>query len=64
MSKTIEIIITPTGQTNVQTQGFTGPACRQASKFLEEALGRQTTERLTPDFYQPAQTVAQNRQQA
>ena len=64
MKKTIEIIITPSGETTLQTTGLTGPACRQASKFLEEALGRQTTERLTPDFYQPVQTMAQNRQQA
>jgi Protein of unknown function (DUF2997) len=63
MKKTIEIIITPTGQTTVQTTGFTGPSCRDASKFIQEALGQQTNERLTSEFYQTAQARAQNRQQ-
>ena len=64
MKKTIEIIVAPTGETIVQTNGFTGPSCRDASKLLEQALGRQTSERLTPEFHQAAQTEAQNRQQA
>ena len=63
MKKTIEIIVTPTGETTVQTTGFTGPACRDASKFLEVALGRQAGERLTSEFYQTAQAETQNRQQ-
>ena len=62
--KRIEIIVAPTGETIVQTTGFTGPACRDASKFLEEALGRRAGERLTPEFHQAAQAETQNRQQA
>lgn len=62
--KKIEIVVTPTGQTTVQTTGFTGPSCRDASKFLEEALGNHAAERLTSEFYQAAQTMSQNRQQA
>ncbi|AMV20170.1 DUF2997 domain-containing protein [Planctomyces sp. SH-PL14] len=49
--KTIEITVTPNGQTQVETKGFEGSSCRQASEFLERALGRTTDERLTPDFY-------------
>jgi len=64
MKKTIEIIFAPTGETIVQTNGFTGPSCRDASKFLEEALGRQTGERLMPEYHQAVQIEAQNRQQA
>jgi len=52
VSKTIEIIVTPDGQTSVQTLGFSGPSCREASRFVEEALGRATDERLTSEFYQ------------
>jgi hypothetical protein len=37
MSKTIEIVVTPTGQTQVQTRGFVGSECRQASQFIEQA---------------------------
>ena len=62
MSRTIEIVIAPTGKATVQTTGFTGSSCRDASRFLEEALGRQTDERLTPEFHETAQTETQNRQ--
>ena len=49
--KTIEIIVAPNGQTSVQTKGFTGSECRQASEFIETALGRQSHEQLTGEFY-------------
>ena len=62
MSRTIEILVAPTGETTVQTKGFVGTSCRDASKFIQEALGQQTNERLTSEFYQTAQTRAQNRQ--
>ena len=52
--KTIEIVVSPTGQTRVETKGFTGAECRQASEFLEKALGQRTGERLTSEFYQQA----------
>ena len=35
----IEIVISPQGETRSQTKGFTGSSCRQASQFLEQALG-------------------------
>ena len=50
--KTIEIVIDKQGQTTVHTHGFSGPSCREASKFLEQALGATTAEQLTPEFYQ------------
>jgi hypothetical protein len=49
--KTIEITVTPTGQTSVETKGFSGADCRQASAFIEAALGQRTGERLTSEFY-------------
>ncbi|MBI1248141.1 DUF2997 domain-containing protein [bacterium] len=52
MNKTIEIIVTPSGETRVETKGFAGSACRQASQFIEAALGRRTGEELTPEFHQ------------
>lgn len=54
MSKTIEIVVTPTGQTQVQTKGFTGSECRQASRFIEQTLGKRTDEELTAEFHQQA----------
>lgn len=54
MTKTIEIIVSPTGQAQVLTRGFAGSNCREASRFLEQALGKPNQEQLTPEFYQPA----------
>ena len=62
MTRRTEIVIAPTGEATVQTTGFTGSSCRDASRFLEEALGRQTNERLTSEFHQTAQTETLNRQ--
>ena len=56
--KTIEIIVSPTGQTQVETKGYAGSGCRQASEFLEQALGQRTTEQLTSEFHQ-VQTESQ-----
>ena len=52
MTKTIEIIVSPAGETSVQTKGFTGASCQEASRFIEQSLGRRTGEQLTGDFYQ------------
>ncbi len=50
----IEVIVSPQGETTVQTKGFAGSDCLQASKFLEQALGVATAERKTAEFYQAA----------
>ena len=50
--KTIEIIVTADGSTSVQTKGFAGASCQQASRFIEEALGKRTGEKLTAEFHQ------------
>ena len=54
MSKTIDIIISPTGQSRVETKGFTGAECREASRFIEQAIGQQTHEILKAEFHQSA----------
>ena len=51
MSK-IEIMVSPKGETTVTTRGFSGSSCREASKFIEEALGQRVGERLTAEFHQ------------
>ena len=62
MSRTIEIIVTAKGETTVTTRGFAGQSCRDASKFIEQALGQQTGEQLTAEFHQ-ATGVQQAQQQ-
>lgn len=54
MTRRIEIIVSPKGETTVQTKGFAGASCRDASKFIEQALGCRTSEQLTAEFHQVA----------
>ena len=50
--KILELLITPDGQTRLETKGFSGAECQQASRFLEQALGQATSELLTTEFHQ------------
>ena len=50
--KVIEITVTPTGETKIETRGFQGVSCRDASRFLEQALGQRTSEQLTAEFHE------------
>jgi hypothetical protein len=34
MARVIEVTVSPTGETTIQTKGYTGADCLQASKFL------------------------------
>ena len=61
--KTIEIIVSPTGKAQVQTRGFTGSACQDASRFIEQALGRRTQETLTPEYHASQTANEEVRQQ-
>ena len=58
----IEITIDTKGQSRVETRGFTGGECREASKFIEQALGQRTDETLTADFYQAQSSEQQLKQ--
>lgn len=61
--KSIVVLVTPDGQTSVETKGFKGPACQEASRFLELALGQRQSEQLTSEFHQTVSTEQQRRQQ-
>jgi hypothetical protein len=63
-TKTIEITVSPTGQTSVQTKGFAGGECRDASRFVEEALGQRVSETLTAEFHQVANQQVVQQQSA
>ena len=53
--KTIEITVSPRGETTVETRGFRGGECREASRLIEQALGTRSGEQLTAEFYQDQQ---------
>ena len=46
----IEVIVSPKGEATLQTKGFAGGECLQASKFLEEALGIANNDRKTAEY--------------
>lgn len=60
--KTIEITVTPEGATSIKTSGFTGGACRDATRDLERALGVSSRETLLPEYFQQAKTGEQIKQ--
>ena len=62
MTQVIEITVSPTGQTTIQTRGYIGPSCRDASRFMEAALGQVTSEQLTAEFHQAAANQATHQQ--
>lgn len=59
----IEIIVTVDGKSTVQTKGFAGQSCRDASRFIEQALGLRIAESLTAEFHQ-GQVNQQHEQQS
>jgi hypothetical protein len=62
MPRIIEIIVSPVGETTIQTRGYVGSECQQASKWLENALGITTAEHKTAEFYQATEQQQQVQQ--
>jgi hypothetical protein len=60
--KTIEITVDKQGRVTVETRGFSGGSCREASRFIEDALGARSSERLTAEFYQGQEAHPELRQ--
>ena len=52
MARVIEVTVSSEGETTVQTKGYSGDACLNASRFLEQALGIASSDRKTAEFYQ------------
>lgn len=64
MNKRIEITVDPDGNSQVETKGFTGGDCIAASKFVEQALGKQTSQRTTAEFFSAGVQANQQSQQS
>ena len=45
--KIIEITVNSKGESKIETKGFRGGDCRQASRFIEQALGQRAAEEHT-----------------
>lgn len=61
MNRVVEIVVGPKGQTTVRTKGFAGAACREASRFVEEALGRRVDEAPTSEYHHETTVEADQR---
>ena len=57
MTKVIEIIVSPRGETKIETKGFAGSSCQAASQLLEAALGARHREILTEEYFRSASTT-------
>lgn len=64
LTRRIEILIGPQGETTVRTRGVAGPSCREASRFLEQALGPRTGEALSAEFFQSVPCVQHQAQRS
>jgi len=49
--KTIELIVSPSGETTLETKGFAGDGCRQASASFEQALGVKQADEPTAEAF-------------
>jgi hypothetical protein len=59
--KRLEITVTRTGETILETKGFAGRSCLAATRLFENLLGRKTSDRLTSEFYAAASHSTQER---
>jgi hypothetical protein len=58
MSPRIVVIVAPDGATRLETVGYVGPACREASRALEAALGLVQADQPTAAYHQTATVAA------
>lgn len=63
MSRVIEVTVSPKGETSIQTKGYSGADCLQASKFLEQALGVTINNKHTAEYYQTSTSTQQELKQ-
>jgi hypothetical protein len=62
MARVIEVVVSPVGETTVQTKGYAGADCLEVSRFLEQALGIITGDRKTAEFYETTHAQQQLQQ--
>lgn len=60
MKRTLEILISPAGEIQIDAIGFKGSDCDQATRFLEEALGAVQVRQRKPEYHQ--RNVTQHQQ--
>ena len=61
MKRTIEIVVSPTGEIRIEAVGFSGSGCKEATKALEEALGTRERFQPKPEYHQQNRRTNQQR---
>jgi len=61
MPKTIEIIVSPTGEVSIDAVGFKGADCERATAYLEKALGVQDRKVKKPEYRQQVRQTNQQK---
>ena len=64
MKTTIEITVSPQGDTRLETKGFAGATCRDASHFIENALGEMLSDQPTAEAHRATQEKTQDVERA
>jgi hypothetical protein len=50
----IEVVIHPDGSISVEAHGYEGADCEEATRFVEQALGRVRQRKRKPEYYRRA----------
>ena len=61
MKQTIEVIVSTTGEIQIDAVGFKGADCEHATKFLEEALGCVQQKQKKPEYHQRSKSKLQQK---
>jgi hypothetical protein len=61
MNRTIEVLVSPSGEIQIDAIGFKGADCEAATQFLEEALGVVGKKVKKPEFHQRTTSVRQQK---
>ena len=61
MKRTIEVIVAPSGEIQIDAVGFTGADCEKATHFLEEALGVVSNRVKKPEYHASTSTRTQQK---
>lgn len=61
MPRTIEVIVSPTGDVSIDAVGFSGADCEQATAYLEKALGLLASRQNKPEHRQRNHSKAEQR---
>lgn len=49
--KLVEVMVGPNGEVKVEAHGFKGQGCKNATKFIEEALGKAKDTKEKAEWY-------------